>query len=133
MKGFMGPAGSMSGRQMAGREAPTLTKELFTSQYRALRENAQGLRRELQRRGLDDDNLTGTIAKIEDVEQAYDDKAKSERLEASIVEDLKTREFQLRRAIEQESLRPAMGGNADVPAEFKPLVAEYYRSLADRP
>jgi hypothetical protein len=123
----------MSGRKESGREAPTLTKELFTSKYRSLAENAQALKREMKRRGIEEDNLDGTIAKIEDLAQAYDDKAKAQRLESSIVEDLKALEFTLRRQIEKESLRPALGGNADVPAEFKPLVAEYYRSLADRP
>ena len=112
-----------------------MTKELFRSEYRPLLNQARDLRRELQRRRLDTGDVDKAMRSLEELVDgsSYDDKVKAEQLEAAVIEQLKALEFSLRRQIEKESLRPALGGNSDVPAEYKPLVAEYYRTLADRP
>lgn len=64
----------------------------------------------------------------------YEDMAAVERLQSEVIEGLKAFEFALRRQLGAgDESRPVLGGNSDVPAEFKALVEEYYRSLARKP
>jgi hypothetical protein len=49
-----------------------------------------------------------------------------------VLEKLKNAEFAAKRQLEKDAvLRPVLGGNPDVPADYKPLVADYYKSLSD--
>ena len=52
------------------------------------------------------------------------------RLQAAVSDGLRRFEFGLRRQLEGESRDVLLSGSDDVPAEFKSLVEEYYRSLA---
>jgi hypothetical protein len=47
-----------------------------------------------------------------------------------VSEGLRRFEFDLRRKVEGEATDVRLTGSDDVPAEFKGLVEEYYRSLA---
>jgi hypothetical protein len=47
-----------------------------------------------------------------------------------VAEGLKRFEYALRRKVGEEGDRALVSGNEDVPAEFKALVEEYYRSLS---
>ena len=52
------------------------------------------------------------------------------RLQAAVSDGLRRFEFGLRRKIEGEIGDVLLSGSDEVPAEFKSLVEEYYRSLA---
>jgi hypothetical protein len=54
-------------------------------------------------------------------------------LQTQALEHLKTFEFMLYRRLGLgDGQRPAVGGRAQVPAEYRALVEEYYRSLGRR-
>ena len=62
---------------------------------------------------------------------AYDDPEELQRLQASVIDGLKTFEFGLRRRIEGTGRdRPLLSGSDEVPPGYRQLVEEYYRSLS---
>ncbi len=70
------------------------------------------------------------------LEQAktYDDPEAVAQLRASLVEGFKEFEFGLRRSLAAgENAQPALGGNDAVPAAYRDLVNEYFKSLSKRP
>ena len=63
----------------------------------------------------------------------YDDPVSLERLQQSLIDGLKAFEFALRRQVEgADKGRPVLGGSGDVPAGFRQMVDEYYRSLSKK-
>lgn len=105
----------------------------FGREAQARRGEAEELRRALAQQGIETGDLDGLIARMRQLEsqRVYDDPEEAERLQASVVEGLKAFEFALRRRVEGpagEQLR--LGGSDEVPAGFRALVEEYYRSLA---
>ena len=52
------------------------------------------------------------------------------RLQAAVSDGLRRFEFGLRRQLDGEAKDVLLSGSDEVPAEFKSLVEEYYRSLA---
>ena len=75
------------------------------------------------------------IAQLRALESSrvYNDTEELQRLQSAVVEKFKGFEFALRRAMEGELTdRPLLGGTSDVPAEYRKLVEEYYKSLARR-
>ena len=52
------------------------------------------------------------------------------RLQAAVSDGMRRFEFGLRRQIDGESRDVLLSGSEEVPAEFKGMVEEYYRSLA---
>ena len=65
-----------------------------------------------------------------DSERVYQDVEELARLQTFVAEGLKRFEYALRRKVGEEADRALVSGNEDVPAEFKALVEEYYRSLS---
>ena len=103
-------------------------------EFRLRRQNAEALRRELAGQGLDVRELDRAIEDLRQLETGRlmgDPKGLAE-LQASVIEGLKTFEFALFRSFGLGAdNRPALGARAPVPAEYRALVEEYYRSLAD--
>jgi hypothetical protein len=52
------------------------------------------------------------------------------RLQSIVAEGLKRFEFGLRQKVEGDLNRAALSGSVEVPAQFRALVEQYYRSLA---
>jgi len=105
----------------------------FGREVERRRAEAEELRRALVRQGYATGDLDSLIARMRTLEQqrAYANAGEAERLQASVVDGLKAFEFALRRRIEgDQEDPPRLGGSDDVPAEFRALVEEYYRSLA---
>jgi hypothetical protein len=65
-----------------------------------------------------------------DSERVYQDVEELARLQTFVAEGLKRFEYALRRKVGDEADRALVSGNEEVPAEFKSLVEEYYRSLS---
>jgi hypothetical protein len=65
-----------------------------------------------------------------DSERVYQDVEELARLQTFVAEGLKRFEYALRRKVGEEADRALVSGNEEVPAEFKALVEEYYRSLS---
>ena len=134
-------SGAMSGAGQGARVGGggrNLTPEQirqFSREYRERRADAEALRRELSREGVDVSQLDRMIAQLRALESArvYNDAEELQRLQSGVVEGFKGFEFALRRAMEGELTdRPLLGGTSDVPAEYRKMVEEYYKLLARR-
>ena len=125
------PAGGGGGQTFTADEARQLSREL-----RARRDGAQELRRSLQGSGVDTKELDRAIARLGALDGAavLGSKDALEKLRAGVVEDLKAFEFGLRRKLgAAESAGPALGGNGQVPAQYREMVNEYFKSLSTKP
>jgi hypothetical protein len=105
----------------------------FGREMQARRGDAEELRRLLAQQGIQTGDLESLIARMRALEgqRAYDDPEEAERLQAAVIEGLKAFEFALRRRVDGpqgDQLR--LGGSDEVPAGFRALVDEYYKSLA---
>ncbi|HLE19900.1 MAG TPA: DUF4175 family protein, partial [Vicinamibacteria bacterium] len=129
--GFVGP-----GREGGGFQPGTYTSEDIRQLRREFRERvqeAQDLRSELQRQGLETPDLQSIIERMQafDSSQIFQNPRGVEELQASVVEELKQFEYWLRRELEgigNEDL--FLSGSDEVPAGYRKLVEEYYRSLS---
>jgi hypothetical protein len=106
---------------------------------RELRErlsDAQALRRDLQRQGLDTRELDRAVAGLQSLsnDRLLADEHTAAELRAQTLDHLKAFEFALRKKLgDNEENRVLLGRSGDVPASFKQYVEEYYRSLARKP
>ena len=108
----------------------------FSREFRDQRQSAEALRRELQGMGIDPSDLNRLIEQMRQLESGknYDDPVTLDRLQQSLIDGLKAFEFALRRQVEGgEKSRPVLGASGDVPAAFRQMVDEYYRSLSKKP
>ncbi len=123
--------GQGEGQPFTVEEARQLSREL-----RARRDGAQELRRSLQGSGVDTKALDRAIARLGALDGAavLGSKDALEKLRAGVVEDLKAFEFGLRRKLgAAESAGPALGGNGQVPSQYREMVSEYFKSLSIKP
>jgi hypothetical protein len=128
------PGGASSGapRGGRGRLTPDDTRQ-FRREFRDRRESAEALRRELAGQGRDVADLERLIARLRELEsrRGYDDAEEIARLQGAVIEGLKAFEFALWRDVAQQTgTEPRLEGSDEVPAGFRSLVEEYYRSLA---
>jgi hypothetical protein len=94
---------------------------------------AQQLRGELSREGVDVEGLDRVIEGMRTLEgeRVYLDPIGLERLQASVIDGIKEFEFSLRRQVlgdQQDKL--FLSGTDEVPEGFRKLVEEYYRALS---
>ena len=129
--------GGRPGTEAAG-GAPPEGQSL--GQYgRELRErlsDAQALRRDLQRQGLDTRELDRAVAGLQTLsnDRILADERTAAELRAQTLDHLKAFEFALRKKLGAgDENRVLLGRSGDVPASFKQYVEEYYRSLAKKP
>ena len=121
--------GGRAGYAMPGGDA-----EQFSREFRMRREAAEGVRREAAQQGVDTRDLDRAIAAMRQLEngRAFSDARGLEQLQSAMVERLKDFEFALLRAVGMGTDgRPAAGARASVPAEYRAMVEEYYRALAN--
>lgn len=107
----------------------------FSREFRERRLDAEALRRELRQDGRDIRDLDGVIARMRELEnqRAYGDHEEIAQLQAAVIQGLKAYEFALRRQMEGSgNPRLNLSGSAEVPSDFRKLVEEYYKSLANR-
>ena len=105
----------------------------FSREARERRADAEELRRSLAQQGMGTRELDALIARMRALERqgAYANPEALERLQADVADGLKALEFALRRRLAGETGdAPRQGGGNDVPAGFRALVDEYFRSLA---
>ncbi|HSF16847.1 MAG TPA: DUF4175 family protein [Vicinamibacteria bacterium] len=130
--GVIGP-GSRGGPSY---QPGTFSTEEIRQLRREFRErvtDAESLRRELARQNLEVPDLGEIIRRMEefDRKQIYLNPLGLEQLEEDVLTELKQFEYWLRRELEgigDEEL--FLAGSEQVPAEYKKLVEEYFRSLS---
>jgi hypothetical protein len=126
--------GGGQGARVGGAFTPEQIRQ-FMREYRERRGDAEALRRELSREGVDVTQLNRMIEQLRALEAAriYNDVEELQRLQTAVVEGFKSFEFALRHAMEGDLRdRPLVGGTSDVPPEFRKMVEEYYKVLARR-
>ena len=133
--GGQGIAGASS---TGGTGSPLGPDELrqFSRELRGQREDAETLRRDLAATGRSTADLERLIARLRAMEgaKALQHPNDLDRLRSSVIEGFKEFEFALRREFgDADGDRPTLGGGDDVPAGYRELVNEYFRSLARRP
>jgi hypothetical protein len=108
----------------------------YGRELRSQREAAEALRRELQGQGRNVEDLTNLIEQLRGLESSrvFNDPEELARLRANVVQGFKEFEFGLRRQLGGvEADRPALGGNVNVPAGYRDMVNEYFKSLSKKP
>jgi len=120
----------------AGRLTPEDARQLGRA-YREQRVEAEALRRELARAGLDAGELDRAIDAMRRLESpsAYNDPRGLESLQQSLLERMKAFEFGLRQRLDARlgAEHPLTAGSGDVPAGYRQLVDEYFRALSRKP
>jgi len=132
--GGMGRSGQATGKPVRSDETSAeVTRGMLAQPIHDLLQEAQQVRNDLQKQHVDVAELDASIRKLQVLEQGdYEKKATAEGGLDEVLENLKHAEFSLRRTMEKDAaLQPVLGGNPDVPADYKPLVADYYKSLAE--
>ena len=105
----------------------------FGRELRQRLSDAQALRRDLAREGLDTRELDRAIAGLQSLsnDRVLADERSAADLRAQTIEELKAFEFALRKKLGAgDDDRVLLGRTGDVPASFKQYVEQYYRSLA---
>jgi hypothetical protein len=104
----------------------------FRGEARRYGQDLDALRRSLRAEGVDTRDLDEILRRLKalDDDRVYRDVQELARLQAAVSDGLRRFEFGLRRQLDGEAKDVLLSGSDDVPAEFKNLVEEYYRSLA---
>jgi hypothetical protein len=105
----------------------------FRGEARQWSGEAQALRGELRQQGIEAGDLDEILRALRelDSDRVYKDAAELERLQTFVSEGLKRFEYSLRRRLEGPGQDLFLAGSDEVPAGFRPLVEEYYRSLSE--
>ena len=75
------------------------------------------------------DAIIQRMRELDDLRR-YQDQEEIARLQTFVLEELKRFEYRLRREITEENEDLFLAGNEEMPDEFRDLVEEYFRSLA---
>ena len=104
----------------------------FRGEARRYSQDLEALRRALRADGIDTRNLDDILRQLKalDDDRVYKNVQELARLQSAASDSLRRFEFGLRRAAEGDARDVRLSGSDEVPAEFKSMVEEYYRSLA---
>ena len=128
-----GQGGQLSGPNGNGGRLSPQDAQQFGREMRERLADAEALRRDLARQGVDVSELDRAISQLRSLanEGLVGDADAATRLKSQVVEGLKGFEFDLRRALGgDEKDRVLLGRSGDVPEGYRQAVEEYYRSLA---
>jgi hypothetical protein len=107
----------------------------FRREFRERRGEAERLRDQLAREGMETAQLDAIVSRLRDLERErpYGDPRALSELQAQVIQDLKEYEFGLLRELGGGDSRQLMlTGSDDVPPGYRILVEEYYRTLAEQ-
>ncbi len=106
----------------------------FRREFRERRAEAEEVRRQLEREGLDTGELDRIVERLRQLERErpYGDPRGLAALQAEVIQGLKEFEYVLRREIGGGQARDLLlTGSDEVPPGYRELVEEYYKSLAE--
>jgi hypothetical protein len=106
----------------------------YRRDFREWANDAEALRRELQRSGVNTKDLDEVIKDLTrfDNDRLYADPNGLAQLQAQVTDKMKKFEFSLRRKTEGGNESLSLSGSDQVPEGFRQSIEEYYRSLAKR-
>jgi hypothetical protein len=96
--------------------------------------DAQALRQALQQAGVPAKDLEEVARQLRqlDSETAFKDPLGLQEITNAALETLKKFEFDLRKKLDKSSNTLFLNGNEEIPANFRNLIEEYYKSLAKK-
>jgi DNA repair exonuclease SbcCD ATPase subunit len=106
----------------------------FRREFRERRAEAEEVRRQLEREGLDTGELDRIVERLRQLERErpYGDPRGLAALQAEVIQGLKEFEYVLRREIGGGQARDLLlTGSDEVPPGYRELVEEYYKLLAE--
>jgi len=107
----------------------------FRSEARQRLQDAQQLRDELRRQGIETADLDQVIRDLSALteERVWGTPKDLEALQAAVVDGVKQFEYRLRRELGMaDDQKLLLSGSDEVPEGFRKMVEEYYRALARR-
>ncbi len=138
------PPGSREGTPTRGAETDTRDGfpgfnagdvRQFRREFRERRAEAEELRRQLGREGVDASELSSIIDKMRQLERErpYGDPRGLSELQAQVIQGMKEFEYLLRRQLGEADARELLlTGSDEVPEGYRELVEEYYKALAGK-
>lgn len=104
----------------------------FRGEARRYMDEAQQLRGLLREQNVDPKEFDEIMKRLRelDSDRVYQDVETLAKLQTFVSEGMKRFEYALRRKVGDDTDRALVNGSEEVPAEFKALVEEYYRSLS---
>jgi hypothetical protein len=104
----------------------------FARELDTRRQQAEALRDGLKKQGVNTDDLDKVLANLRQLQNGpTDDPRTVGKLQTNVIDGLKDFEFSLFQQFGLgSSKQPAIGSRAEVPAEYRALVEEYYRQIA---
>ncbi|MCY4634947.1 MAG: DUF4175 family protein [Acidobacteria bacterium] len=104
----------------------------WSREYEQRAGEAQELRRLLNEQDFEVGDLDAIIQRMRELDdlRRYQDAEEIASLQSFVLEELKRFEYRLRREITEENEDLFLAGNEEMPDEFRDLVEEYFRSLA---
>jgi hypothetical protein len=135
---FGTPAGP--GASSGGDSRPDLASgdvRQWQNQANQIADTAQDLRRQLQQSGFNPKDLTPVDEVIRTLRSMTSDKLQQDprglqQLSAAALEKLKKVDLDLRKRTDTTSNQLLLSGSEDVPAAYRPLVAEYSKALGKK-
>jgi hypothetical protein len=127
-----GPGGG--GDMRPGSISPDQVRQ-FRSEARQRLQDAQQLRDELRRQGIETADLDQVIRDLSALteERVWGTPKDLEALQAAVVDGVKQFEYRLRRELGMaDDQKLLLSGSDEVPEGFRKMVEEYYRALARR-
>jgi hypothetical protein len=120
----------------AGDARPDGTRQI-ASQARQLASDAQAVRRQLQQAGIAPKDLTPVDDVVKALQALGNEKnlqnpSGLQELYQTAVQRFKTLEFEIRKRVDTTSEQLFLYGSEDVPASFRSLIEEYYRTLSKK-
>ena len=121
-----------------GDARPTSDSRQLANQAKQLATDAQNIRGDLQRAGVQAKDLKP----VDDVIKALKDMTTEKNLQnpkglqdlySTAVEKFKMLEFEMRKRIDTTNEQLFLSGSDDVPPAFRSLIEQYYRSLNKKP
>jgi hypothetical protein len=136
-EGFQRGAATGGGGGVDSRNSGQWSGEAIRQYRRELQEraaDAQALRQALQNAGVPAKELEDVARQLRamDNDSAFKDPLGVQELTNAALETLKKFEFDLRKKLDKSSNTLFLNPNEEIPANFKKLVDEYYKSLAKK-
>jgi hypothetical protein len=107
----------------------------FMDEFKEYRDNLEQLRRGLTAQNFSEADVDAVLQKLRTLEQQaiYEDPEELARTQAASIAALKELEYSLRSELQGDfGNRLILSGNEEIPAAFRELVEEYYRTLSRR-
>ncbi len=132
-EGIAAREGARRGGALGGSNSGPPGARQFAREFRERVGDAEELRDRLAGEGMQTTDLDAVVRAMRDFEEEFQGTTRGlDELSSDVIDGLKLFEFWLRRVTQAEAgVRPQLAGSDRVPEEYRSLVEEYFRALAE--